>query len=716
MSVSDFVLYLQRPVLQRLQRARFYWQWALIGGAGVGAYFLLGQPEERDELYGVLGGVFLAAGMLPFLLSLPLILARITVKMLITEGGSWFSFETIRNCQFFVDTSHTLATLAYAAFTATGIFFLVSTTDCEENEGWDVFADEMANILAEIAVITTVTTLLNVPTVDDDATRTLLSRKENLQLERSGSLNAPWARAVNFSLCEEYRSDMEWLFPDDMDLEDHPMRKYFRQARKRTTTIEPTEPYQSSEEPRGIRAAEMMNESAAGWESPFYVAALGRCSRAHLGDELVSGLFQYLTGAQAYNTRFLTQAAVTSLGNLYFGTANDKVSRRLFDVWMMHEISNVRNHCAAAINAIGNTVYVELMRTVTDVPNLSTIAAVAGYVDMHEGPGGREARLLQSTDILELTTSMSSPDWVTRFTALVAACVHCATAEITSKVAPRDLVAFVSAVKTEVLDDLLEYHLVKTLGLEVVGRMAGATVQPGGVSPNNAGPDDLSQIVFMAWEAGVSLLRTSVFKSVRQAATRLLEQSAYPYLRIYKVFDDAATAKFALEGFSSETIDSLLSSTLTNTMYTELNSRATAMKKPRHDLTQMYKTREKLAFEPTLDPTVLLYFLLSHSNFTLGANPELFIQDRLNSSDRLERFVALLCIGHFRTLKGPEKLKDEVVPIVATCELVSTVRDLAVEVMGFSNGGCCAGPDTQIDRRNAMVERELQLLKDRTST
>lgn len=58
-----------------------------------------------------LGGVFLAAGMLPFLLSLPLILARITVKMLITEGGSWFSFETIRNCQFFVDTSHTLATL-----------------------------------------------------------------------------------------------------------------------------------------------------------------------------------------------------------------------------------------------------------------------------------------------------------------------------------------------------------------------------------------------------------------------------------------------------------------------------------------------------------------------------------------------------------------------------------------------------------------------------
>lgn len=47
----------------------------------------------------------------------------------------------------------------------------------------------------------------------------------------------------------------------------------------------------------------MMNESAAGWESPFYVAALGRCSRAHLGDELVSGLFQYLTGAQAYNTR-----------------------------------------------------------------------------------------------------------------------------------------------------------------------------------------------------------------------------------------------------------------------------------------------------------------------------------------------------------------------------------------------------------------------------
>lgn len=102
---------------------------------------------------------------------------------------------------------------------------------------------------------------------------------------------------------------------------------------------------------------------------------------------------------------------MTSLGNLYFGTANDKVSRRLFDVWMMHEISNVRNHCAAAINAIGNTVYVELMRTVTDVPNLSTIAAVAGYVDMHEGPGGREARLLQSTDILELTTSMSSPDW-----------------------------------------------------------------------------------------------------------------------------------------------------------------------------------------------------------------------------------------------------------------------------------------------------------------
>jgi len=256
----------------------------------------------------------------------------------------------------------------------------------------------------------------------------------------------------------------------------------------------------------------------------------------------------------------------------------------------------------------------------------------------------------------------------------------------------------------------LEYHLVKCVALETLGRLATATIGPGSVSP------DKNKVVNVAWRSATQLLRTSVFKSVRNAATRTLELSGYQYLQFYNCFGDNAMQTYGNEGFTTEVIGDVLAQTLSPTMHQKLSEKTKKMRRPATEIDNMYTQRTNLAVDPVNDPTVLLYFHLASKSFTLDRHPELFIQDRLNSSDRLERFVGLLCIGRFQDTKGCGSLKDEVVPTIATCELVSTVRDLAVKVMGIgAGGGWCAPPEKQIDRRNKMVERELKRLKEKST-
>lgn len=80
-------------------------------------------------------------------------------------------------------------------------------------------------------------------------------------------------------------------------------------------------------------------------------------------------------------------------------------------VWMVHEISNVRNHCAASLDAVGHPVVVAFMKDMTSTADLSSVAVTLAYIDLHEGEGGRESQLVQSSDLAALAVQLTSADW-----------------------------------------------------------------------------------------------------------------------------------------------------------------------------------------------------------------------------------------------------------------------------------------------------------------
>ena len=96
-----------------------------------------------------------------------------------------------------------------------------------------------------------------------------------------------------------------------------------------------------------------------------------------------------------------------------------------------------------------------------------------------------------------------------------------------------------------------------------------------------------------------------------------------------------------------------------------------------------------------------------------------FIQARLNSPDRLERYLGLLCVGRLKGTKveGIDKLKKEVLPKIAQTELISDVRDLAMMLITEKDeAGCleraCLPVTVKSDSRRKLISSELQTLKD----
>lgn len=105
MGMSDYALYLQRPIIKKLKHAKHFWDVILIVLCGAGAVLLL---NTLDDLEPVLGNVFLAAGSLPFLLSLPLAMARISVTFAWTNALDGRRYTSLL---FTRDVTHALAFL-----------------------------------------------------------------------------------------------------------------------------------------------------------------------------------------------------------------------------------------------------------------------------------------------------------------------------------------------------------------------------------------------------------------------------------------------------------------------------------------------------------------------------------------------------------------------------------------------------------------------------
>ena len=81
----------------------------------------------------------------------------------------------------------------------------------------------------------------------------------------------------------------------------------------------------------------------------------------------------------------------------------------------------------------------------------------------------------------------------------------------------------------------------------------------------------------------------------------------------------------------------------------------------------------------TEDPTLLLYTLMAnHEQLQTPFNAS-FLQQRLNSENKLERYIGLVCIGCLCEQATIAPLLV-VVPMLAASEMISDVRDLAVAI------------------------------------
>ena len=86
----------------------------------------------------------------------------------------------------FVDSKYGIAFAANVVFILYGILVLISKS--EKN----AVQIELCGIFAEICLIGFVTVVCQVPAVSEDETKTFLTKVELHQLERSGTLSAPY--------------------------------------------------------------------------------------------------------------------------------------------------------------------------------------------------------------------------------------------------------------------------------------------------------------------------------------------------------------------------------------------------------------------------------------------------------------------------------------------------------------------------------------------
>jgi len=422
-----------------------------------------------------------------------------------------------------------------------------------------------------------------------------------------------------------------------------------------------------------------------------------------------------LSGAAQCN-RFITQQAIDTLAQLFFQTKSQKISHRILQVWMVHEIADVRMHCVAAIQAIGEPILCAFMKQMNDLDSLVNIAVCKDYFSQQHVNGD----LLQLTSLTQIADQVSG-SMNARLMSLIAACCAFSPSSTPPAATPSEVKAFLRTIDQNLLRDRLENHLVKELALEAVARIANAGDKFIGI--------ELKPYV---WEECITQLRTSVFKQVRLGGKKALQAAGYPHAKMFDCFGGTATKWYIEKGFRS--MNGFLTETLPPAMFEKIRQRLQVMERPTEDLAAMFTSNTNsrtVSFDPVEDPVMLLYMYLATSG--AGIDFEiLFIQERLNSLDYFERYVGLLCIGALANQSEIRLMRKSVCPGIVQTELISDVRDLALAVLDDRRNnttnsasccsgccGCCADEADEVQllqsRRAALSKKELEQLQERTN-
>ena len=404
--------------------------------------------------------------------------------------------------------------------------------------------------------------LSGLPSVETDLPSSILTRRERHQLNLSGSLNAPWVNAVDAVFRRKYHKQLEYLYPHDIladaDAADS-LADGTSVLQGCVAGVTPAETAMSARPRVGAGAGEgaprtsvsdtscrmslKLNKTAHGWDSPWYVAALGRCDRDHLNQNIKRGLLKFVSGSAYTSDRFIVQAAVTSIGRLYRGTRNAKVSRRLYECWSYNEISSIRDHCVIALKAIGNAYFVDFVSQIRDMATLQDTQVAENFF---------QTRYLASTDILHTRDLTSLAKYLRsdaqggRFMACISACciassfyVEVGDAGVHTIVSPAKVPAAghgratltqrpfdaretneLIALMCKVALDTNEVHMIKTAALEFVSRIAKLYVKL------DLFATEYTSVQNEVWRAMYTIIRTDSFKSVRTAATKVAHASA----------------------------------------------------------------------------------------------------------------------------------------------------------------------------------------------
>lgn len=176
--MDEYRLELERPILRSLKFFKNVWSVIQIIVCGFGSFVLA--QKERLNVLNVSAEVFIAAGLLPTLLSFPIYASKFSVQK---DETYW---KRIASMPCFVVPKYFVAFICNFVFITYGVAVLLSNT--EEPHAVEI---ELSGILAEICLIGFVTVVCQVPAVSEDETKMFLVQEEIDQLERSATLNAP---------------------------------------------------------------------------------------------------------------------------------------------------------------------------------------------------------------------------------------------------------------------------------------------------------------------------------------------------------------------------------------------------------------------------------------------------------------------------------------------------------------------------------------------
>ena len=121
--MNEYLVMLQRPMLKHLQRLQLIWSLIQILACGVGSVWLnLDLGDEVASFFVVSGEILLAAGLIPILLSLPLIMAKLTTvttsRAEVGQGAS--NLRRLFSCPCFQDLNNGIAFGVCVCFVASG--------------------------------------------------------------------------------------------------------------------------------------------------------------------------------------------------------------------------------------------------------------------------------------------------------------------------------------------------------------------------------------------------------------------------------------------------------------------------------------------------------------------------------------------------------------------------------------------------------------------